>query len=128
MGRKTYEEVLGFGVEWPYNNCKSYIVSLKDIKISTDNTSLMRDIEMDVKALKEKKGDKDIWLVGGGKLISAFLDLELIDEMIITIIPIILGNGIRLFPDNPLETKFELKSCIKFDAGIVNLTYTRKLS
>lgn len=127
MGRKTYEEVLSFGVEWPYTDCESYIVSLKDLKISTDNTSLMRDIEMDVKALKEKKGGKDIWIAGGGKLISAFLDLELIDEMVITIVPIILGSGIRLFPDNPQETKFDLKDCIKFDAGIVNLIYTKKI-
>ncbi len=46
MGRKTYEEILGFGVEWPYNDCQTYVVSSKDLKISTDNTTLISDLRL----------------------------------------------------------------------------------
>jgi len=74
--------------------------------------------------LKKEEG-KDIWLVGGGKLIAGFLDQDLIDEMIISLIPLILGDGIRLVPDNPKETRFELIKTSAFKTGIVNVAYKR---
>jgi len=74
--------------------------------------------------LKKEEG-KDIWLVGGGKLIASFLDQDLIDEMIISLIPLILGDGVRLFQDNPKETRFELIETSAFETGIVNVAYKR---
>jgi dihydrofolate reductase len=68
----------------------------------------------------------NIWLVGGGELITRFINLDAIDEMIISVIPIILGQGIRLFPDSPKETKFELTGSETFETGVVNLVYRRK--
>jgi len=73
----------------------------------------------------KKEGGKDIWLVGGGKLITGFLNEDLIDEMIISLIPLILGDGIRLFPDNPRETSFEMVETNAFETGIVNVAYKR---
>ena len=128
MGRKTYEEILGFGVEWPYNDFQTYVVSSKDLKISTDNTTLISDFETEIEEMKKKTVEKDIWIVGGGKLISSALNLELIDMMTLSIIPIILGEGIPLFPDSPLETSFNLIDTVQFDSGIVNLSYIIKRS
>ena len=54
------------------------------------------------------------------------LDLEAIDEMTITIIPTLLGEGIPLFPNNPKETRFELINAESFETGAVNLNYKRR--
>ncbi|WP_420580428.1 dihydrofolate reductase family protein [Reichenbachiella sp.] len=125
MGRKTYEEVLGFGVDWPYPDCKTYIVSSQEVEIKTENTFLFSGpLEDKVKEWKSENG-KDIWVVGGGVLISSMIDLGLIDEMLLTITPVILGSGIPLIPNNPKETKLELVKTEAFDTGFVNLTYKK---
>lgn len=123
IGRKTYEEVLGFGVDWPYPDSKTYIISNRDVEIKTENTfQLNEPLKQQIEKLRAEDG-KDIWVVGGGVLISGVLDLELIDEMLITIAPVILGEGIPLFPNKPKETQFELTKAESFPTGFVNLTY-----
>lgn len=126
MGKSTYEEILRFGVEWPYMNCKSYILtSDKNYKPKTDNTETLNSLsKADIEKLK-KVSIKGIWIVGGGKTIVQFLDAKLIDEMILCIVPTILGSGIPLFP-NPQEQSFELTKSEKFETGAVNLTYRKK--
>ena len=126
MGRKTYEWVARSGYPWPYED-NTYIISKKDeIEIDTPKTYLMNvDWVSKVKEMKKEEG-KDIWLCGGGTLISAFLDERLIDEMILSIIPIVLGAGLPLFPGKPLETQFQLNSSKQFDSGVVNLSYRKE--
>lgn len=127
MGRKTYDEVLGFDVEWPYGNCKTFVItSDKNFSTNTENTFVLNQINK--KSIEQLKSEsqKDIWLVGGGKTITAFLNLDAVDEMILSIIPIVLGEGIRLFPDGPKETRFHLTNTEKFETGIVNLWFTKQ--
>jgi len=126
MGRKTYEEVLGFDVEWPYGNCKTYVVtSDKSYTTKTENTFVLNKIDTTSIQHLKSESQKDIWLVGGGKIITAFLNIDAIDEMIISIVPILIGKGIRLFPDHPKETKFHLINSEKFETGIVNLHFNK---
>ena len=125
MGRKTYEEVLGFGVDWPYPDCKTYILSSKEVAIKTENTFLINDPLKDKIHEWVNEDGKDIWVCGGGQLISSMLDLGLIDEMLISITPVILGAGIPLFPNSPKETKLKLIKSESFDTGFVNLTYRK---
>lgn len=127
MGSSTYKEVLGFDVPWPYTECQSYILSRKgDVEIATPSTHLVKeDIPSFIKKLKEEEG-KDIWIIGGGQIIYSFLDLGLVDEMLLTLAPVILGDGIPLFPGSPLETNFELIKTEGFNSGFVNLEYRRK--
>ena len=123
MGRTTYQEVLGFGVEWPYSACDSLIVSSNpDLDTPTENT---RRVACDAALFGEMKNGtgKDIWLVGGGKLVQFFLDHGLIDEMILSVTPIVLGEGIPLFPSPTKETSFELTHSESYANGIVNLEY-----
>ena len=58
--------------------------------------------------IKKIKGQsqKNIWLIGGGQLITYFLNNDLLDRMILTLIPILIGKGISIFPDNPKESKW----------------------
>ena len=126
MGKNTYNEILSFGFDWPYKGIESYVVASDpkfEIK-STDTYLVKEGLTTLVDRLKQEKG-KDIWLVGGGKLITSFLNHKLIDRMVLTIIPTIIGDGIRLFPDKPKETSWALTECTSFKTGIVNLIYDK---
>jgi dihydrofolate reductase len=60
---------------------------------------------------------KDVWLVGGSKIISVFMNLGFVDEMILYVISTVLGKGIPLFADAQKETKFELIKTTDYGAG-----------
>lgn len=126
MGRKTYQEVLGFNCPWPYQGIPSYIISHNpDLEISTVDTSVYSG-RMDslISKLKETE-KKDIWLIGGGQLITSFLNEELIDRMILFQIPLILGEGIPLFPGKPRESGWKLVESQSYSTGAVCSIYDR---
>ncbi len=124
MGRKTYDELLGFRIEWPYTGFDTIIVSTdKLLKIRSPDTRLLTENLPDVVTALKKQSPKDIWLVGGGQLINAFIQNGLLDQMIISIVPKIIGDGIPLFPKNTLETEWKLVDTQMFETGLVNLTY-----
>jgi len=125
MGRKTYEDVVGFDVDWPYADYTCYVISSnKGLQISTPSTEVVSSIsDIDVQKMKQH-AKKDIWIVGGGVLIANFLNKGLIDSMLISIIPVVLGNGRPLFKEGK-ETMFKLSSTESFESGVVNLTYTK---
>jgi len=126
MGKSTYEEILGFGVEWPYAGCKTYILTSDDTyKPQTAHTEIFDQVtETYVKKIKAESS-KNIWIVGGGKTMVTFLNSGLVDEMILFLVPTIIGKGIRLFPDHPKETLFKLVKTEAFETGVVSLTYTK---
>lgn len=126
MGRRTYSEILGFGIEWPYTGIMTYVVTSNDsLKIDTTETfRLSGDISEAVRKIKLETS-KDIWLAGGGQLVTYFLNNNLIDKMIISFIPTILGQGIPLFPDKPEETMWNLTEHTAYSTGIVTLTYEK---
>lgn len=127
MGRTTYEEIIGFGVDWPYANCDSFVVtSDKNYKVKTEKTEVLNGIDLKVINEIKSSSKKNIWIIGGGKLISEFINLSLVDEMTLSLIPIILGKGIKLFPNNPSESNFQLLDVKSFNTGIVNLRYKKK--
>ena len=126
MGKNTYNEILGFGVEWPYKGIDSYIATTdKEFQLTTPETKIISSNIADYINKLKKQSQKDIWLIGGGQLITYFLNNDLLDRMILTLIPTIIGEGISLFPDNPKETKWTLSNVEKFDTGVVNLTYEK---
>ena len=71
------------------------------------------------------KDDKKIWLVGGAMIIAEFLKYDLIDEFILSIHPVLLGNGIPLFNEIPREKKLKFIDVRTFDTGLVQVYYTR---
>jgi dihydrofolate reductase len=120
MGRKTYEQIVGFG-EWPYEGKQGYVFSTQGIR--DPRVMAVPEPVTFTKALKEKPG-KDIWLVGGGQAISLLMNHRLVDEIIITIIPIILGSGIPLFSHITAETKCVLIKEKAYPSGLVQLHYS----
>lgn len=127
LGRRTYEEDLKYNAEWASSKCKVYLLTTNEnYTPQTDNTEVIRQLDKKTVDKIRAQSQKDIWLIGGGEIISEFINLGAIDEMIICIHPIILGSGIKLFPNNPKETRFDLVKVEHFETGAVNLTYKPK--
>ncbi len=122
MGNHTYQQILTFG-DFPYAEKTNYVFTRNtNVKEDTYIQFIHEDLAGFGKKLKQQAGD-DIWLVGGGQINTVFLNAGLIDEMILSVHPIILGSGIPLFEGNPSTTKFSLQHTQAFDSGLVQLTY-----
>jgi dihydrofolate reductase len=120
MGYKTYEICLQFG-EWPYKGNSTYVFSRDASKTVLPEANLITQNPIDfVKQLREQDG-KDIWLVGGGEIIALLHDAGLIDEYILALIPVILGEGIELFPGVKQQQNLRLTQHKVFSSGAVML-------
>lgn len=64
-----------------------------------------------------------VWLVGGAELIALFLNLQLIDEFILSIMPLVLGEGIPLFAPSNSEVSLTLVELQQYPSGLVQLKY-----
>ena len=75
-----------------------------------------------VRRLREQPG-KDIWLMGGGALIASFLDEHAIDEFVLSVVPVFIGDGIPLIARRHRHVPLELRSVERFEDGVVQLRY-----
>ncbi len=122
MGRNTFEAVLGFDVEWPYQKPVFVLSnSLQKIPESHEEKAfLVKGTLKEVLKKVHKQGYLRLY-VDGGRTIQSFLAEDLIDEMIITTFPIVLGGGPTLFSEFQKELPFELmKSKVYFDQLVQN--------
>jgi len=124
MGRKTYDKVLSFGMEFPHKYKKTYVLS-RTLDGANENVRFYNgNINDLIKILKSEDG-KNIFIDGGAEVVREFRNKNLIDEYIISIIPILLGKGIRLFKDSDMENKLKLIKSKVFDSGLVQLRYEK---
>lgn len=123
MGRKTYEQILTFD-QWVYDK-KVFVLSNTIKEVRSDLVDKVEIVSGEVRSVVSslsKRGYKNLY-IDGGKTIQSFLNEGLIDEMIITTAPILLGDGIKLF-DN-LKSTFNLthKETITNSFGLVKSRY-----
>jgi dihydrofolate reductase len=123
MGRKTYEQVLGFE-KWLYGDKKVYVFTRQKEPLRREENVefISGDIVEFVSQLKEK-AEQDLWLVGGSQLIKEFLKGDLIQDFIIFIVPIILGSGIPLFDHIGKEIRLISCNLEKYENGLVRIDY-----
>ncbi|MDQ3888854.1 MAG: dihydrofolate reductase family protein [Thermoproteota archaeon] len=123
VGRKTYEQSLNFG-EYPYKGKKVYVFTRRtDGKKNARYVEYINvDIPSFVRHLLQSVG-KDIWLLGAGEIVSILLNADLVDEIILSIHPIILGKGITLFSNIKKHVNLQLLESIPFGSGLVQLCY-----
>jgi dihydrofolate reductase len=124
MGRKTYDKVLSFG-KWPYGDKPVIVLSRNPMAIPNNiSKTVMHSSENPSELCErlEKEGCKRLY-IDGGITIQRFLDVGLINDMTITVIPVILGGGLPLFGD--VENDIQLKHIAtkNYDFGFVQLTY-----
>lgn len=125
MGYKTYKIGNSFG-DWPYKDKTSFVFSRNADKPIISKATLITQNPVEfVSTLKQQKGG-DIWLVGGGEIVKLLHNAGLIDEYIITLIPVILGEGIELFPSITQKQELVLTLQQTFSQGVISLHYSKK--
>jgi|SRR3954469_9435314 dihydrofolate reductase len=127
LGRKTYDwfrRFLKSGQKPPdMSGIKHYAFSRKPPKKVIEGFEFVAEpIKTFAKRLRARKG-KDIWMMGGGSIIASFLDAGEIDEFIIHVIPIFIGEGIPLIAPRHRTVPLKLLSVKKFPDGVVRLHY-----
>lgn len=122
MGRKTYEKVLSFGIEFPHKGRACYVMT-KTLKGQNDDVTFYdKDIAELIAELKAQPG-KNIFIDGGAELVHEMMQKKLIDKYIVSIIPYFTGGGIRLFKEGFEEMKLTLTRCESYASGLVQLEY-----
>lgn len=126
MGWNTYHQIVTelSPEEWIYHDFTTYVVTHKEQTSSEQIRFVNIDPVRLVKKLGEENG-KDIWICGGANLVRQLVNEDLIDCYHITIIPTLLGSGIRLFENAEREIKLRLQSTQSYN-GMTDLIYTRR--
>ena len=115
MGKRTYDWIIKENSgEFPYKNKECYVFSRSIIENTEDVKFVNGNINRFVNKLKSQEG-KNIWIVGGGELLLSFIEEMLVDEMIITVAPTILGKGIPLFREGNQQLNLSLKGMRRFN-------------
>lgn len=124
MGNATYQQVLGFGSEFPYAGKENFVLTRDSLKQRDANVSFIaEDAVSFISSLKNKKG-KSIWLIGGAQANTLLLNAGLVDELRIFVMPIILGNGIPLFSTGAKTKMLKLADTRVYESsGVVEMTY-----
>ena len=125
IGGNTYRNMFCMDILWPYKDKTVYIVTRHSVMEKEGVNFITENIAETISKLKGQNG-KDIWLVGGAELTSILLDYDLIDEMIITTVPIILGNGIPLFSKITKESQWEISIYHKYKNVVTQSHYKIK--
>jgi dihydrofolate reductase len=127
MGRKTFEKILEMNLdEWPYNKPVFVLSSwLKDIPNNLNGKVEIMNGNIEDILSKLKHKNMFNFYIDGGKTIQSFLEKDLIDEMIISTISIILGEGMPLFKETNKEIKFTLEETEYINKYIVKNYYKK---
>ncbi len=127
IGRKTYDYVLKEIGSSHYDNGQRaiYVITRNQRPNVGRTTFYTGDLTELVKRLKSENG-KNIYCDGGAEVINELLKHDLIDEFIISVIPVLLGNGTRLFKDGRPEQTLELITVKTYDTGLTQLHYKQK--
>ena len=121
LGSRTYEHALELG--WPYGDTPTVVVSGREWPPARKSVEFYSG---DLKTLVDVKlapRYRNIWLVGGAILCQRFLELGLVDEIKLTIAPVLLGKGLRLFGGSLTEQRWNLKNVVAYKNGFVELSY-----
>jgi dihydrofolate reductase len=127
-GRKTYEVALGFqeqgikGAEFD-SKVTNYVFSHRPPRSNPPGLEFVREpLPIFAKRLRRMSG-KNIWMMGGAGLIASFLDAGEIDEVIVHVVPVFIGEGIPLIAPRHRTVPLALRSCRRYSDGVVRLHY-----
>lgn len=127
MGRGTYDVVRKLG-RWPYNGKRTLVVTRSEkLDITTPDTAYFNGSLQDLEKLLKEQGVKNSWLVGGGELVAGYLNAHLVEQVVVSVHPVLLGHGVPLFPTEIPRTRLELINAEAYDSGLVQLKYKIKL-
>ena len=125
MGSRTYEHALELSKSygWAYGDIPTIVLTHRSLPLERTNIDFYSgDL---TKLVREQltSSYKNIWLVGGARLAKEFIRLQLADEIRLSILPILLGEGVRLFDSMGAEQALHLKAVTAYKSGLVELGY-----
>ena len=124
LGSRTYEHALELG--WPYGDTPVVVVTgrtwpaastRKSVEFYSGDLKTLIDVNLAPRC-------RNIWLAGGAMLCQRFLELDLVDEIRLTIAPVLLGEGLRLFGGSLTEQRWNLKNVVAYKNAFVELSYS----
>lgn len=121
LGSRTYEHALRLG--WPYGDTPTVVVTSRELQATRESVECYSgDLERLVDEILGPRYE-NVWLVGGAELCQSFLGLGLVDRIVLSIAPVMLGDGLRLFGVVGNERRLRLKDVVAYKTGFVELSY-----
>jgi dihydrofolate reductase len=124
MGNGTYKFIQNMDIEYPYKGKSSYVItrdaSLED---NEDVKFIQSEAVGDTVSRLKQESKGDIWLVGGGQVNTLLANESLMDEIMIYVMPIVIGEGIPLFGKGLDQKMLNLVSSKSYKSGVVELVY-----
>lgn len=126
MGYRTYHQIVTqlSPEQWAYQGMKTYVLTHHPLK-STDEIEFTDQTVQELIANQKEQPGKHLWICGGADVVNQCIENDLIDRYHITVIPTLLGDGIRLFHKQRMETKLKLVSSQSCN-GMMDLVYERR--
>lgn len=120
MGRNTYDFIFNYG-SWPYGDKPGWVFTTRDLKpLPGANIKIVQATDELIREA-ESQNLKHLWLVGGGKLASLFLEKKLLTHLSIFVMPVTLNEGIPLFANHKLEKIFNEQTKIYHKKGFTQI-------
>jgi dihydrofolate reductase len=128
MGARTYEHALELSKNygWAYGDIPTIVVTHKNLPVARQNIEIYSGDLNKLVDERLKPNYNNVWVVGGAALVKDFIRLKLADEIRLSVIPIILGDGLPFFNHLGLEQLLHLKDVTAYKTGIVELWYEIK--
>lgn len=123
MGRRTYDVVQGFGIDWPYADTPVFVVTSRPLDADEPSVQPVSGTPAEILARVREVTDGGVY-VDGGDVIRQFLDAGLIDEATITVIPVDIGEGVSLFATDAQRSRLGQPASTAFPSGVVQQRYS----
>jgi len=124
QGYTTYNQILRWGIDFPYKGKKNYVLTKKQHIENTEYVEFITENHIDFISELKKEDGGDIWLIGGGQANTMILNAGLLDEIQVFVMPIIISGGIDLFDAFPNEAHLNLIETLSYSTGVVGLKYS----
>lgn len=121
MGSKTYEHALELG--WPYGDKPVIVLTHRNLSSEKESVEFHSGDLTKLVNHQLKPTYNNIWMVGGAEITKDFLQLQLVDEIVISIMPVLLGDGLLFFDYIGIEQKLHLKNVTAYKDGMVEMSY-----
>jgi len=125
MGRKTYDMIVSFG-EWPYGDKPVWICTSGNVVPMAGSNIQVGNTPEEVYQSANDMNIKHLWLVGGGSIASSFLEKKLLTNISLSLMPIILGKGIKLFGELATDVFLGKQHVESAKSGMLQIEYSIK--
>jgi dihydrofolate reductase len=126
-GSTTYEWVLDKLEEWPYAGKPCWVLSSRDLRKPEGSEDEVRIVDAQVEEIHEQvlesAGDRNVWILGGGNVASQYAAAGLLDELLLTVVPVVLAEGKPLFAEPVPGGPLKLTGTTVHRTGMVELRY-----